>query len=199
LSAGVEYPAYWRARDPYRQRIREPSTHGLVSWGIMLTVPRPAPIRAPEEMFQVDRARHLDRRALDDPVLRRGDAHRPLPSIRLRDIAFLRVIEVIEIKAETIRGPLCRSASRRVQSRQPCRCATENRKLATSIPPISTTRHPTAQPERTLAEMKARPGFHGTDGFGLHSTAKDCRDLRRFYQGRICNERAFNRCRCPHF
>ena len=77
----------------------------------MLTAPRPAPIRAPAEIFQVDRAQHLDHRALDDLVLQRGNAERPLPSVRLGDIhpprrqrpigaAVNAVLEILEPRLE---------------------------------------------------------------------------------------------------
>src|SRR5438128_3714919 len=47
---GVQYPVHPRARDPDRQRVREPSAHGLDPWGIVLAAPRPEPIREPEEV-----------------------------------------------------------------------------------------------------------------------------------------------------
>src|SRR5712671_1918379 len=83
---GVQYPVHLRARDPDRQRVREPSAHGLDPWGIMLAAPRPEPVREPEEVFLVDRVQHLDHRSLDDLVLQRRDAQRPLPSIRFRNV-----------------------------------------------------------------------------------------------------------------
>src|SRR5207244_227315 len=49
--------------------------------------PRPEPVREPEEILLVDRVQHLDNRTLDDLVLQRRDAQRPLPSIRLWDVS----------------------------------------------------------------------------------------------------------------
>ena len=62
------YPVHLRARDPDRQRVQR----------IMLAAPRPEPVREPEEIFLVDRVQDLDHRSLNDLVLQRGDAQRPL-------------------------------------------------------------------------------------------------------------------------
>ena len=53
---------------------------------IVLAAPRPEPVREAEEVLLVDRVEHLDHGPLDDLVLQRGDAQRPLPPVRLRDV-----------------------------------------------------------------------------------------------------------------
>src|SRR5260370_22503442 len=74
----IENPVHLLAGDPDHQRIREPSAHGLVPWGIMLAAPGSKPIREPEEFFLVDRVQRCGGRPLDNFVLQRG--HRREPS-----------------------------------------------------------------------------------------------------------------------
>ena len=47
---------------------------------------RPEPVGEPQEVRLVDSVQHLDDGPLDDLVLQRGDAERPLPPVRLRDV-----------------------------------------------------------------------------------------------------------------
>ena len=53
---------------------------------MMLAAPRPEPVREAEEVGLVDGVQHLDRGALDDLVLQRGHAERPLPPVGLGDV-----------------------------------------------------------------------------------------------------------------
>ena len=53
---------------------------------MMRAAPRPEPVREAEEVGLVDGVQHLDRRALDDLVLQRGNAERPLPPVGLGDV-----------------------------------------------------------------------------------------------------------------
>jgi site-specific DNA recombinase len=62
--------------DPDRQRIQR----------IMRAAPRPEPVGEAEEVLLVDGVEHLDDGPLDDLVLQRGDAERPQPPVRLRDV-----------------------------------------------------------------------------------------------------------------
>src|SRR5260370_14518609 len=44
---GIHDPVHLRAEDPGHQRVREPSAHGLVPWGIMPAAPGPHSPRPP--------------------------------------------------------------------------------------------------------------------------------------------------------
>ena len=52
----------------------------------MRTTPRPKPVGEAQKVLLVDRVEHLDDGPLEDLVLQRGDAERPLPPVRLRDV-----------------------------------------------------------------------------------------------------------------
>ena len=62
--------------DPDRQRIQR----------IVRAAPGPEPVGEPEKVLLVDGVEHLDHGPLDDLVLQRGDAERPQPPVRLRDV-----------------------------------------------------------------------------------------------------------------
>ena len=73
---GVQDPVHLAPVDPDRQRIQR----------IMLATPGPEPVAEPQEVFLPDRVQHFHQRPLDDLVLQRCDAQRPLSSVRLRYI-----------------------------------------------------------------------------------------------------------------
>jgi hypothetical protein len=52
----------------------------------VLTAPRPEPVAEPQELRLVDRRQDRHHRRLDDLILHCGNAERPLPAIRLRDV-----------------------------------------------------------------------------------------------------------------
>ena len=62
--------------DPDRQRVQR----------IVLAAPRPESVREAEKVLLVDGVEHLDDGPLDDLVLQRGNAERPLPPVRLLDV-----------------------------------------------------------------------------------------------------------------
>src|SRR6266545_1673579 len=72
---GVEHPVHPLRRDPDRESIERP----------MRAAPRPEPVREPEKVDLIDRVQDPDDRALDQLVLQRGNAERPLPPVGLRD------------------------------------------------------------------------------------------------------------------
>ena len=72
----VEHPVHLLPLDPDRERVQR----------IMRAAPRPEPVGEAQEVRLVDGVEHLDDRPLDDLVLQRGDAERPLPPVRLRDV-----------------------------------------------------------------------------------------------------------------
>src|SRR5260370_10096547 len=76
LQAGLSRrsPVHLPLLDPDRQRIQR----------IMLAAPRPEPIGETEKVLLVHGVQHLNHRPLDNLVLQRGDAARPLPPVRLR-------------------------------------------------------------------------------------------------------------------
>src|SRR5260370_7719778 len=76
LQAGLSgrSPVHLPLLDPDRQRIQR----------IMLAAPRPEPIGETEKVLLVHGVQHLHHRPLDNLVLQRGDAERPLPPARLR-------------------------------------------------------------------------------------------------------------------
>ena len=53
---------------------------------MVLAAPRPEPVGEAEEVRLVDGVQHLHHRPLDDLVLQRGDAERPLPAVGLGDV-----------------------------------------------------------------------------------------------------------------
>jgi site-specific DNA recombinase len=72
----VEHPVHLSRQDSNIERVQR----------IVLAAPRTESIREAEEVGLVDGVQHLDRRALDDLVLQRRHAERPLPPVGLRDV-----------------------------------------------------------------------------------------------------------------
>jgi len=72
----IEHPVHPLPPDPDRERIQR----------MMRITPRPKPIGEAQKVHLVDGVEHLDDGPLDDLVLQRGDAERPLPPVRLRDV-----------------------------------------------------------------------------------------------------------------
>jgi len=72
----VEHPVHSLPFDPDRQRAER----------VVGFPPRPEPVGETAEVHLVDGVQHLDDGPLDDFVLQRGDAERPLPPVRLRDV-----------------------------------------------------------------------------------------------------------------
>jgi site-specific DNA recombinase len=72
----VEYPVHLPLLDPDRQRIQR----------VMRAAPGPEPVRETEEVHLVDGVQHRDDGPLEDLVLQAGDAERPQPPVRLRDV-----------------------------------------------------------------------------------------------------------------
>jgi hypothetical protein len=73
---GVEDPVHRPPGDPEGERIQR----------IVLGAPRSEPVGEAEEVRLVDRVQHLHQRPLDDLVLERRDAERPLPAVGFRDV-----------------------------------------------------------------------------------------------------------------
>jgi hypothetical protein len=72
----IEHPIHLLPLDPDRERIQR----------VMRAAPRPKPIGKAPEVRLVDGVEHLDDGSLEELVLQRGNAQRPLPPVRLRDI-----------------------------------------------------------------------------------------------------------------
>jgi hypothetical protein len=72
----VEHPVHLLLFDPDRERIQR----------VMRAASRPKPIGETSEIHLVDGVQNLDDGPLGDLVFQRGDAERPLPPVRLRDI-----------------------------------------------------------------------------------------------------------------
>src|SRR5216683_2133199 len=72
----IEHPVHLLHPDPGRQRIQR----------IMRAAPWPEPIGEAQEVRLIDGIQHLDDGTLDDLVFQRGDAERPQPPVRLRDV-----------------------------------------------------------------------------------------------------------------
>src|SRR6266545_6314241 len=72
----VEYPAHPPPLDTDRQRIQR----------LMRVAPRPEPVGEAPELRLIHGVEHLDDGPLDNLVLQRGDAERPQPPVRLRDV-----------------------------------------------------------------------------------------------------------------
>jgi hypothetical protein len=72
----VEHPVHPPRFDADRQRVQRMVRAAL----------RPESVREAEKVLLVDGVQHLDDGALDDFVLQRGNAERPLPPVRLRDV-----------------------------------------------------------------------------------------------------------------
>src|SRR5439155_9737779 len=53
---------------------------------VVLTAPRTEAVREPEKVRFVDGVEHLGDGALDNLIFQRGNAERPLPPVRLRDV-----------------------------------------------------------------------------------------------------------------
>src|SRR5260370_4962134 len=70
----VEYPVHLPLGDPDRERIQR----------VMRATPGPESVRETPEVLLVHGVQHLHHRTLEDLVLQRGDADRPLPPVRLR-------------------------------------------------------------------------------------------------------------------
>src|SRR5208282_2278697 len=77
---GIQDPIHRRALDRHRPCIQR----------IVLTATRPETVAEAEEIFLVDGIQHFDRRPLDDLVLQRRDAERPLPPVRLGSVVAAR-------------------------------------------------------------------------------------------------------------
>ena len=72
----IEHPVHPLPPDPDRERIQR----------VMRIAPRPKPVGEAQKVHLVDGVEHLDDGPLDNLVLQRGDAERPLPPVRLRDV-----------------------------------------------------------------------------------------------------------------
>ena len=72
----VEHPVHLLRQQSRVERIQR----------LMLAAPRSEPVREAEEVRLVDGVQHLDRGPLDDLVLQRGHADRPLPPVGLGDV-----------------------------------------------------------------------------------------------------------------
>src|SRR5206468_11159578 len=72
----VEHPVHASRFDPDRQRIQR----------VVRAASRAKPVRDAEKVLFVNRAQHVDDGTLDDFVFQRGNAERPLPPVRLRNV-----------------------------------------------------------------------------------------------------------------
>src|SRR5215468_12679638 len=72
----VQHPVHLLPVDPSRQRIQR----------LMRVAPWPEPVGEAQEVRLIDGVEHPDDGPLDDLVFQRGDAKRPLPPVRLRDV-----------------------------------------------------------------------------------------------------------------
>jgi hypothetical protein len=72
----VEHPVHLLPLDPDRERIQR----------VMRAACRPEPVGKAQEIHLVDGVEHLDDGPLGDLVFQRGNAERPLPPVRLRDV-----------------------------------------------------------------------------------------------------------------
>ena len=72
----VEHPVHLLPADPHRQRIQR----------VVRASARPEPVGEAQEVRLVDGVQHPDDGTLDDLVFQRGDAQRPQPPVRLRDV-----------------------------------------------------------------------------------------------------------------
>ncbi len=70
----IEHPVHLLPEDPHRQRVQR----------VVRRTARPEPVREAQEIDLVDRVENRPHRVLDDLVLQRGDAQRPLRAVRLR-------------------------------------------------------------------------------------------------------------------
>ena len=73
---GIQDPVDLPPVDPDHERVQR----------MVLAAPRPEAIGEAEEVRLVDGVQHFHHRALDDLVLQRGDAERPLPAVGLGDV-----------------------------------------------------------------------------------------------------------------
>ena len=73
---GIKNPADVASLDPIRERVQR----------VVLAAPGSEPVAEAQELRLVDRRQDHDHRRLDNLVLDGGDAERPLPAIRLRNI-----------------------------------------------------------------------------------------------------------------
>jgi hypothetical protein len=71
----VQYVVHLRTGDPKSEGIQR----------IVLATPGPKSIREPQKIFLVDRIEYFDDSSLDDFILQRGNAERPLTSIFFAD------------------------------------------------------------------------------------------------------------------
>ena len=72
----IEHPVHLLRFDADRERIQR----------LMRTALGPEAVRETKKVLFVDGVQHLDDGALDDLILQRGNAERPLPPVRLRDV-----------------------------------------------------------------------------------------------------------------
>jgi hypothetical protein len=72
----VEHPVHLPPQDPGGERIQR----------VMRAAPWPEPVGEAQEVRLVNGAQHLDDGPLEDLVLQRGNAERPQPPVRLRDV-----------------------------------------------------------------------------------------------------------------
>ena len=73
---GIEHPVHLLRQEPDRERVQS----------LMRAALRSEAVREAEEVGVVDGVEHLDDGALDDLVFQRGNAERPQPPVRLRDV-----------------------------------------------------------------------------------------------------------------
>ena len=73
---GIKNPADTASLDPERKRVQR----------VVLAAPGPESVAEAQELRLIDRRQDHDHRRLDNLVLDRGDAQRPLPAVRLRNV-----------------------------------------------------------------------------------------------------------------
>jgi len=81
----VEHPVHLFPFDPHRERIQR----------VMRAASRPETVGKAQEVHLVDGVEHLDDGPLENLVLQRGDAERPLPPVRLRDVRPARWLSLV--------------------------------------------------------------------------------------------------------
>lgn len=88
----VEHPVHLLAEGACCERIQR----------IVLAPPRAEPVGEAKEVFFVDGVEHLDDGSLDEFVFQRGNAERPLPSVRLRDVRPTRWLRTVRSLVQSL-------------------------------------------------------------------------------------------------
>jgi len=81
----VEHPVHLPPLNPHRERIQR----------VMRATPWPESVGEAQEVHLVDGVEYLDDGPLNDLVLQRGDAERPRPPVRLRDVRPARWLSLV--------------------------------------------------------------------------------------------------------